>query len=318
MKQAVKDYLSYSRKEMIGVLSFVLLLTLMAIVPALIPERKNAFAEIDLSTDLDCLLATNNDQNKEVQNKEPFEEDNQAKSSPEESSKKSATSFFFFDPNNISDQEWKQLGIKDKAVATINKYKAHGGIFKKPEDILKLYGVPDEVKKALLPYVKIRSDDLYARPKNIEKASDRRVYNPEPDFTRREILKIDINKADSIEWESLPGIGAKLAARIIKFRDRLGGFVTTSQISEVYGIQDSTFQKLKSRLTGGGEVKKLNVNIEDEKVLAQHPYIQFKLARLLVQYRKEHGSFRSIDDLEALTFLQQNEIDKLKPYLTIE
>ncbi len=62
-------------------------------------------------------------------------------------------------------------------------------------------------------------------------------YRPSP-------APIDINTADTTALIALPGIGSKLAGRIVSFRDKLGGFNSVNQISEVYGLRDSVFQIL--------------------------------------------------------------------------
>ena len=59
---------------------------------------------------------------------------------------------------------------------------------------------------------------------------------------------IDVNTADTTAFISLPGIGSKLAARIITFREKLSGFYSVEQIGETYGLPDSTFQKIKQYL----------------------------------------------------------------------
>ncbi|WP_369668949.1 ComEA family DNA-binding protein, partial [Enterococcus faecium] len=53
---------------------------------------------------------------------------------------------------------------------------------------------------------------------------------------------MNINTASDSDWEALPGIGKVLAARIIRFRDKLGGFKTVEEIAKTYGLSDSIFQ----------------------------------------------------------------------------
>ncbi|MBO9571783.1 MAG: helix-hairpin-helix domain-containing protein, partial [Chitinophagaceae bacterium] len=60
---------------------------------------------------------------------------------------------------------------------------------------------------------------------------------------------IDINTADTTAFISLPGIGSKLANRIVSFRSKLGGFNSVEQIRQVYGLRDSVFQLIYPMLT---------------------------------------------------------------------
>lgn len=77
---------------------------------------------------------------------------------------------------------------------------------------------------------------------------------------RKKPLMVTINDADTSAFIALPGIGSKLSARIVAFRDKLGGFYSVEQIGETWGLADSTFQKIKGRLQVSGEVRKINVN----------------------------------------------------------
>ena len=84
---------------------------------------------------------------------------------------------------------------------------------------------------------------------------------PEKRFFRKPLSPIDINLADTTAFIALPGIGSKLADRIVRFREKLGGFYSTEQIGEVYGLADSVFQKIRSLLLMKPfQVKKININ----------------------------------------------------------
>src|SRR4051812_10680995 len=110
---------------------------------------------------------------------------------------------------------------------------------------------------------------------------------------------IDINTADTAAFIALPGIGSRLAARIVLFREKLGGFYDLSQIREVYGLPDSVFMYIAPRLRcDSAYVRKIPLNVADREVLKQHPYIRWNMANALVAYRAQHGDFRSLDDLE--------------------
>lgn len=130
---------------------------------------------------------------------------------------------------------------------------------------------------------------------------------------------IDINKADAAAWESLKGIGPVLAARIIRFRDKLGGFYAISQIRETYGLPDSTFNKIQPYLRlNAVSLKKLDLNSADEQTLAQHPYIRYKLARLIVLYRSNNGPFSQPSDLLGIPLVDDSIYRKIEHYIKTE
>lgn len=61
--------------------------------------------------------------------------------------------------------------------------------------------------------------------------------------------KIDLNTADSEQLQTLPGIGAVLAERIIEYRAVSGGFQTPEQLMEVSGIGEQKYEALREYIT---------------------------------------------------------------------
>jgi DNA uptake protein ComE-like DNA-binding protein len=130
------------------------------------------------------------------------------------------------------------------------------------------------------------------------------------------MLVISLDNADSVVLEKLPGIGPVLSARIIKYRDKLGGFYEVDQLREVYGLSDSVFSKIAPLLRlEGNRIKKIAINSASEEELRKHPYLQWKLAKQLIKFREAHGSFEEVKDLEEIWGLDRDKLKKLIPYL---
>ncbi|MGZ5254055.1 MAG: ComEA family DNA-binding protein, partial [Flavitalea sp.] len=129
---------------------------------------------------------------------------------------------------------------------------------------------------------------------------------------------IEINSAGMEEFESLPGIGIKLAERIIKYRDKLGGFHSSEQVAETFGLQDSVFKIIRGRLNCDGKVKKIPINLVSSKELSEHPYFRGKLSTLLFNYRKEHGPFTTMEDLAKIPMINDQVLGKIRPYISLE
>jgi competence ComEA-like helix-hairpin-helix protein len=88
------------------------------------------------------------------------------------------------------------------------------------------------------------------------------------------------------------------------------------QIGETYGLPDSTFQKIKPFLNAGAaEIKKININTATKDELKAHPYIRWNLANAIVEYRNQHGTFNSVDDLKNIALIDEEVMAKIAPYL---
>ena len=66
--------------------------------------------------------------------------------------------------------------------------------------------------------------------------------------TERQTQVININTADQFALESLPRIGPAIAARIVEYRQNVGGFSSIEQIQEVRGIGPAIFEQIKDRI----------------------------------------------------------------------
>ncbi|HEY3381453.1 MAG TPA: helix-hairpin-helix domain-containing protein [Vicinamibacterales bacterium] len=62
---------------------------------------------------------------------------------------------------------------------------------------------------------------------------------------------VNINTATADQFDALPGIGAKMAARIVDYRQKNGSFKKLEDLMNVKGIGEKNFLKLKPLITIG-------------------------------------------------------------------
>ncbi|WP_176464549.1 helix-hairpin-helix domain-containing protein [Flectobacillus sp. BAB-3569] len=211
-----------------------------------------------------------------------------------------------FDPNVASVEEFEELGMPQWLAKRIDRFKSKGGKFFKKEDLLKIYDFPEPLYQKLIPYITISA------PQN-DKFAKRSFILQEK--TPKTPAKFDLNTVDTTRLIQLKGIGSKLAARIVKYRDILGNFVSTSQIREVYGLDSLVVEEiLRYGYINNPQVRKINVN-ESSFEQMKHPYIKPYIAKAIVNFRNQHGKFQSIQDLKAIKLLTPDIIQKLEPYL---
>lgn len=217
--------------------------------------------------------------------------------------------YFEFDPNKIGVEEWMKLGFSEKQAENIEKAKAKGWKFYKPEDLKEVYVVGEENYNRLAPYIQIDPGNFPG------KTFSKTIYSERP----KEKFVVDINTADSFLFERQRGIGPAIASRIIRYRERLGGFVSKEQIKEVWGMPDSTYQSLKDRfIVNNVSIRKVNVNTADFETMRKHPYINYTYAKVIDAYRKQHGNFTTIEGLKKIPVINDSIYQKLEPYISVE
>jgi competence protein ComEA len=62
---------------------------------------------------------------------------------------------------------------------------------------------------------------------------------------------VNINTAPADQLEGLPGVGPKMAARIVEYRQKNGGFKKPEDLMNIPGIGEKNFLKLKPLVTVG-------------------------------------------------------------------
>lgn len=211
-----------------------------------------------------------------------------------------ALQLFPFDPNRTPDDSIRLLFPKHIANNLI-KYRSNGGKIRKTEELLKIYGMDTSLFESLQSFI------VFENPE-IPKPKSNQIERPKP------ITMIELNEADTAELQRLYGIGSILANRIIAFREALGGFHSIDQLAETYGLSEETFSLIQTKFKLDKQHRKIDVNNVDQQTLSAHPYINWKQAKWIEQYRKQHGPFNSVEDISKIRMLDSSFIKKLLPY----
>ncbi len=298
MKQLFRDFFSFSSMERKGIVLLILIIMIITGLNYHIAHRSPA-APADENSRLISELRT-------------FERQLSLKNDSEvphpvilQEAPADLAGLFPFDPNEVSAEDLRHFGLSSKVAGTLIRYRERGGKFYRKEDLLKIYGMDHEVYARLSPYVKIKKDTGYQA----------RVITAGP--VDRDIL-ININLADSDDFERLPGIGPVLARRITRYRSLLGGFYDIFQLREVYGLTDSVFRGLSARFYADTVfIRKLNLNDAGEGELAKHPYIGRYTARGIILYRSKAKHIMDFNELILNGLIKPEDLEKVRKYLVI-
>ena len=231
---------------------------------------------------------------------------------------------FAFDPNTADSTVFLRLGLQPWMIRNIYKYRAAGGIFRSRGDFARVYGITKKQYEKLAPYIRIADDYLPASEfyssyyDNNQSATreNRQPAAPRDTSLYPHKLKtgehIALNTADTTQLKKIPGIGSSFARAILRRREKLGGFYSSSQLLEIDGFPQEAIAYVH---VDASAVRRLNINKLTYSQLRQHPYFNFYQARDIVDYRRLRGNIKSLADLRLMKSFTAADIERLKHYV---
>ncbi|GHE66849.1 MULTISPECIES: helix-hairpin-helix domain-containing protein [Roseivirga] len=228
-----------------------------------------------------------------------------------------------FDPNQASVDDLVAVGIPRFLAQRIERYRNGGGFFRVRDDLSKIYDFPDSLFLVLEPFIDLPRQPIGIQKKAVVRKSESQKRNESARWVEQVSrfeepgLMIDINKADSADFQQLHGIGPGYAGRMIKFREALGGFHSVEQLADLYGMSDSLYLQIRSFLHVADSVtlKAVPINIATFKQLNSHPYISYELTKEILMTKSKYGKFKTPEDLRRLSLLDSSTRMKLIPYI---
>ena len=238
--------------------------------------------------------------------------------------------------NTADSAAWAALpGIGPVLSRRIIRYRQAKGGFSTLDEIQQVYGLRPETWQSIRPF-------LYLDPASLPSAN-----SPVPE--RAPISPIDINLADSLAWEQLPGIGKVLSARIVRYRDLIGGFQNKTDLQKVYGLSEETYVQIEPFLlldttqlklsanqqspsfppsrqeelpippptVARREIPKVELNQADSAQLVSLPGIGKTLAPRILSFRDNLGYFVEVEQLKSVYGLSEENYQRFAPHLTV-
>jgi len=291
-----KSYFSYSKQERSGIFFLLLIIVALQVVFYVVKYTTDN-VEGNLSID------------KETKDKIDALKQN--------SQQKDAIRIYPFNPNFITDYKGYTLGMSVEEIDRLHTYRAQNKFVNNSVEFQNITHISDSLLKEISPYFK------FPEWANTKSVSQRKI--PSATFQRGlEIQKDnfqikDLNSAIAEDLKSIRGIGDKLALRIIKFRNRLGGFIVDDQLYDVYGLEPEVIKRTFARfkVLSQPQIEKINVNSASAEEISQLIYIRYNVATKIVEYREVNGSFSSFDELTKIEDFPIDKIHRIKLYLTL-
>ena len=222
---------------------------------------------------------------------------------------KDAVAIATFNPNFISDYKGYILGLSPAEIDRLHEHREKNLWINSAEEFQKVTGVSDSLLKIIAP--SFNFPDFRGKASEANKVSKMAFSTP--------VSKADLNTATSQDLQQVNGIGEKLSARIINYRNSLGGFRVGEQLQDVYGLSPQVVERVLQRF----EVQKVtgerwNINEVSIMQLTELPFFNYEQARALIKYREEVGEIKSMEELKQIKNFPSEKLHRIALYLTID
>ncbi|MBT1711374.1 helix-hairpin-helix domain-containing protein, partial [Fulvivirgaceae bacterium PWU5] len=195
---------------------------------------------------------------------------------------------FRFDPNKLSTQELQSIGFSPQLAKRMVRYREAGGVFRSRKDLLRIYGMDTALYRQLEPFIQLP----------IERAPLRKTWQPYPSVATRKPEPFDLNLADTAQLKKIFGIGDKRALRIVAYREKLGGFVSITQVGEIYTLDSAVAGRLVQASFVSENFRPRRIDINSRRTRARRSSVFIEVCRprpcgLSISAWRTLGPFRS-------------------------
>jgi len=217
-----------------------------------------------------------------------------------------------FNPSFLSDYRGYQVGMSTEEIDRLLKHRANGNYINSAKQFQQVTQVSDSLLKTIEPYFKF--PDWVTNKKQYKNYNDNQTS---PQTREESFITKDLNSATAEELKIVKGIGEKLSQRIVKYRNKLDGFIISDQLYEVWGLDKEVADKTLERfpIINKPIVEKINVNTATFKEVLSIIYIDYELTKKIFNYRDEVAEFQSLEELKKIDGFPLEKFDRIALYL---
>jgi len=218
---------------------------------------------------------------------------------------------FPFNPSFLTDYRGYQLGMSTEEIDRLLEHRANGKYINSPKEFQQVTHISDSLLKTIEPYFKFPEWVKNKKKNNNKKYTSNKPRKSES-FTIQEL-----NTASAKDLTSVNGIGEKLSQRIVKYRNKLGGFLVNEQLYEVYNLEKEVADRVLERfkIIDPPDIEKINVNTATFKEVLSISYIDYELTKEIFNYRDEVAELQSLEELKKIAGFPLEKFDRIALYL---
>ena len=225
---------------------------------------------------------------------------------------KSTYKIYPFNPNFITDYKGYTLGMSIDEIDRLHDFRNQDKWINSAEQFQEVTKISDSLLAEISPYFKFPS---WVNNINVKAKFSNSSYSREPKTFDE---KLDLNKATSSQLQKIYGIGNTLSKRIVNYRDKFkGGFASIVELEEVYGLTDEVIERLKEEfaLKTPRSIKKINLNTATRDELVKIKYIDYELAKYIIEARTLRDGFKNLEELTKVKDFPIHKKELIQLYL---
>ncbi|WP_103071206.1 ComEA family DNA-binding protein [Aquimarina sediminis] len=216
-----------------------------------------------------------------------------------------------FNPNFISDYKGYRLGLSAKELDRLYEYRKSGRWINSNADFKKVTQVSDSLLSLISP--------LFKFPEWTQKKVTGKKHSKKKYFYKSFSQKKDLNLVSVKELQEEVGIPGFIANRIIRYRSKIGGYVSDIQLKDIIGLYENQRNKILSLFTvkTPKKIKKVSVNSATVNELLEVPYFDFEMVLDIKDFIEKEGDITNFNELGKIDSFSLEKIDRIKLYLTL-
>jgi len=225
-----------------------------------------------------------------------------------------------FNPNYIDDYKGEQLGMSLEEIDRLLLFRKSNKFINSKKEFQNITKVSDSLLNKIAPYFKFPD---WVTKRNQQKNTSQNFNYSKTDksrFAKHKISTTNINNATAEDFKTISGIGSAFSERIIKYRSKLQGFSFNNQLYEIWGLEKEVADRVLSvfKVETKPFIKKENLNTLEFKQLLKNPYIDYKLCKMIFEYRDEVAELQDIAELKNIKDFPLELYDRIVLYLLAE
>ncbi|ARV10419.1 competence protein ComEA [Winogradskyella sp. PC-19] len=224
-----------------------------------------------------------------------------------------APKIFPFNPNYITDYKGYTLGMSNEEIDRLHKFRATNKWVNSVNDFQNITKVSDSLLAEISPYFKF--PNWVTNQKSKSHNSSYSTSNK----PKTNAQKIDLNIATASQLQKVYGIGEGFSNKIIEYRNKYQGFISTDELSQIWGLKPEVIKRVKEQfiVKTPRQVTKFNLNKATRDELVTIPHIDYEIANNIIEERIIREGFKNIDDLTKVEQFPIKKLQIIKLYLQL-